>query len=122
MKSYKITYYRIRIRIRIRNDLSCYKRSSPFKQLGPEVSPQCSEFDSQSFIFFQQNIHIFEYMSSTCYFSSLRIIDVLGKQQEEKTYILTGFHHLFDLCVRDNAWPHGYAINLKVICRFEVTG
>ena len=52
MKSYKITYYRIRIRIRIRNDLSCYKRSSPFKQLGPEVSPQCSELDSQSFIFF----------------------------------------------------------------------
>ena len=61
-------------------------------------------------------------MSSPIYFSSLQISDVLGKKQEDKIYILTGFHHLVDLCVRYNAWPHGYAINLKVICRFEVTG
>lgn len=61
-------------------------------------------------------------MSSPIYFSSLQISDVLGKKQEDKIYILTGFHHLFDLCVRYNAWPHGYAINLEVICRFEVTG
>ena len=67
-------------------------------------------------------MQIYKYMSSTFYFSSLRIIDVLGKQQEDKIHILTGFHHLFDLRVRDNAWPYGYAINLKVICWFEVTG
>lgn len=61
-------------------------------------------------------------MSSPIYFYSLQINDVLGKQQEDKIHILTGFHHLLDLCVRDNALPHGYAINLKVIWRFEVTG
>ena len=98
-------------------------RFPPFEQLGPgwSISTVFRVWQPKSYLF-QQNIQISENMSSPSYFSSFPIIDVLGKQQKDKIYILTGFYHLFDLFVRDNAWPYGYAKNLKVICRFEVTG